>query len=156
MGPGRSPKLALLTLAACALSATLSVAAPLASDTKVRNFLLARRGDEPMRLERLLLASGALILSGMGVVLGAGAGYLAYQDYRCLRDIAACNSVRPDDRKIEGTQYLALRAEGERKAVLADMGWLLAVTSLGVAASMTALTFWPAAWWPLSAGSEKP
>jgi hypothetical protein len=118
--------------------------------TKVRKYLLTRTGNMPNRLERLIVAGLGAGASVAGLGVGIGFGIWAWMDHRCLSNVPACNETRPSDRQIEGTGFLAARADGERKALYADMGYLAAVTFAAVAGLSVAAAFWPAGWWPFA------
>ena len=87
--------------------------------------------DAPSDLERIIVAGAAGAVAVVGLGVGITFGVLALNDYNCLKDVVACNADRDD--KIEGTKYLDARAEVERKALYADMGYLVAATAATVA-----------------------
>jgi hypothetical protein len=117
---------------------------------KVKKYLLSRPKDAPSRLERIIVSSGAGAVSVVGLGVGIGFGLWALYDYQCLRDVKACNNNRTGGDKITGTKFLQARQVGERKALVADMGYLMAVTFAGVAALGLASAFWPSGWWPFA------
>lgn len=120
---------------------------------RVKRYMLSRPKDQPTRLERLIVAAGAGTLAMVGLAVGVGFGTWALVDYLCLTNIKQCNENRPDGRKIEGTNFLNARLEGERKALVADMGYLVAATFTVVFVLGLAAAFWPAGWWPF--GTEE-
>ncbi|MBN2361063.1 MAG: hypothetical protein JXR83_16525 [Deltaproteobacteria bacterium] len=87
--------------------------------------------DTPSDLERIIVAGAAGAVAVAGLAVGITFGVLALGEYNCLKDVVACNEGRTD--KIEGTKYLDARAEVERKALYADMGYLVAATAATVA-----------------------
>lgn len=87
--------------------------------------------DAPSDLERIIVAGAAGAVAVAGLAVGVTFGVLALGEYNCLKDVVACNADRTD--KIEGTKYLDARAEVERKALYADMGYLVAATAATVA-----------------------
>jgi len=91
----------------------------------------AADAGEPLDLERIIVASVAGVVAVAGLATGITFGILAQQEYDCLNDVVACNADRDDP--IEGTDFLDARAEVERKALYADMGYLVAVTAATVA-----------------------
>jgi hypothetical protein len=115
---------------------------------KIKRYFLARPKEQPSRLERLLVAGGATVVAVAGVGIGVGFGLWALSDYLCLRDVNACADRPIAARKLEGTNFLQARLEGERKALAADMGYLMAATFTAVAALGYASAFWPSGWWP--------
>lgn len=82
-------------------------------------------------LERIIVASVAGAVAVAGLATGITFGILAQQEYDCLKDVVACNQDRDDP--LEGTEFLDARAEVERKALYADMGYLVALTAATVA-----------------------
>jgi hypothetical protein len=118
---------------------------------KVARFFLDRTGDRPSRVERLLVAGGASGLSAVGLGIGVGFGIWSYMDFQCLSDVPACNKTRKKSEQITGTNFLTRRAEGERKAIVADMGYLVAATFAAVAGLALVASLWPDTWWPFNA-----
>ncbi|MFH1810342.1 MAG: hypothetical protein ABIJ09_16470 [Pseudomonadota bacterium] len=87
--------------------------------------------DSSADLERLIVTgvAGGVAVVGLGV--GITFGVLALNDYNCLSDVVECNKTL--DEPIIGDKYLDARAEVERKALYADMGFLVAATAATVA-----------------------
>lgn len=85
--------------------------------------------------ERRILAYGSTAVAVLAFGAGGTIGYLARDQYDCLRNILSCNENLPNP--VEGTEYLDQIAEMEQKAVLADM-----LLVLGVASSLVAITNW--------------
>jgi len=138
-------------------AATAAPAAKKDDDTvsKVRKYLLTRPSGQPSRLERLIVASVASVIAAGALAGGVGMGVWAYLDYQCLKGVSSCNKGRTDNEQIKGTNFLRYRADGERKALLADMLYLAAITGAAVAVLGVASAFWPAGWWPF-ASDEQP
>ncbi len=134
-----------------AAAAPAAEAAPKKDPLKtMKDYLLNRPKDGPSRLERLLVASGAGMVSVVALGVGLGFGVWALLDYQCLRNIQSCNDGRSEGSKITGANFLKARQTGERKALAADMGYLMAGTFALVAVLGLAAAFWPSGWWPFS------
>lgn len=86
--------------------------------------------DEPSDLERMIVTGVAGGVAVAGLVTGIVFGVLAMQEFNCLDD-AQCVADRGAD--LEGEKYRDARADVERMALYADMGYLVAVTAATVA-----------------------
>ena len=86
---------------------------------------------DPITKERIIVASVAGGIAVAGLATGLVFGIQAQKQFNCLKDINECNKNLED--KIEGTEYLDARAEVERKALYADMGYLISGNAVIVA-----------------------
>ena len=88
--------------------------------------------DASTDMERIIVSgvAGGVAVVGLGV--GITFGILSMNQYNCLADITECNKTL--DEPIEGEKYLDARADVERMALYADMGYLVAATAATVAA----------------------
>jgi hypothetical protein len=86
---------------------------------------------EPTVGERRIIAYvfTAIAVAGLGV--GIAAGLMANQQHTCLSDVIACNDGAEEP--IEGGAFLDAKAELERTALIADMGYVAAAVAATVA-----------------------
>lgn len=87
--------------------------------------------EDTSSLERIIVTGVAGAVAVAGLAVGITMGVMASGEYDCLKDVTACNADR--DEPIEGEAYLDAKANVERTALYADMGYLVAATAAVVA-----------------------
>lgn len=114
----------------------------------LQEYLLKRpEGGGPSRLERLGVAAMASGAAVGGITLGVLVGFLGVVDPVCVDDVATCRPQAPDSRRLSPETQVNGRIHGDRRLMVADMGFMVAAAFSLLALAGVVLAVLPDAWW---------